>query len=320
MYELEYPAPDVHDGPGDPTLIVALHGYADAGNAIYASSTHLLDALEHTKLATFHNDELIDYRSRRPTAFIDANQVVDIDPMDIGVDLLRDINNRPFLLLSGPEPDMRWEAFSDSVLKLVKDFDIKQTICLYSAPMAVPHTRPLVITAHGNEPALLKDYYTLDAKISLPGAAQLHIEHTLSTNNHTVTGLTAHVPHYVANADYPQATLSLLQALERSAQLTLPLGTIEQDVEKASIQLAEHTDTTPEVQHVVAALEQQYDEEMSRYNERKQAAQIEGGLPANSEDLPSGDDIAAAFENYLEDYLPEDSTDLPPQEDTEPDD
>lgn len=69
MYELEYPAPVVKDDStpdNGPTMIVAMNGYADAGQAVEASADHLKAALENRQLASFNNDELIDYRSRRP--------------------------------------------------------------------------------------------------------------------------------------------------------------------------------------------------------------------------------------------------------------
>ena len=67
MYELEYPSPaGLGESSEGPTLIVALQGYADAGHAIEGVSNHLNAALETRTLATFNNDELIDYRSRRP--------------------------------------------------------------------------------------------------------------------------------------------------------------------------------------------------------------------------------------------------------------
>ena len=76
MYELEYPAPVIRDDSGDgqgPTMIVAMHGYADAGQAIEASADHLKAALEGRQLASFNSDELIDYRSRRPAITIDKD-------------------------------------------------------------------------------------------------------------------------------------------------------------------------------------------------------------------------------------------------------
>jgi len=145
MYELEYPAPVIRDDSGDgqgPTMIVAMHGYADAGQAIEASADHLKAALEGRQLASFNSDELIDYRSRRPAVTIDKDRALEIESMDLGIKVLRDNSGKTFLLLSGPEPDMRWEAFTTAVVKLVEKFNINDTIMLYAAPMPVPHTRP----------------------------------------------------------------------------------------------------------------------------------------------------------------------------------
>ena len=73
MYDLEYPSPEVAVTPEHgPTLIVALQGYADAGHAVESSANHLLHALEHRPVASFHSDELIDYRSRRPLWLFEA--------------------------------------------------------------------------------------------------------------------------------------------------------------------------------------------------------------------------------------------------------
>ena len=153
MYELEYPSPDMSASDTEgPTLIVALQGYADAGQAIDASAQHILAALEHGLVASFNNDELVDYRSRRPTVVLDHNRIADVDPLEIGLHVVRDNAGKPFLLLTGPEPDMRWSAFTKAVADLAERFGVSQTLCLYSAPMAVPHTRPLVVTAHGNIP------------------------------------------------------------------------------------------------------------------------------------------------------------------------
>ena len=105
MYELEYPAPVVKDDStpdSGPTMIVAMNGYADAGQAVEASADHLKAALGNRQLASFNNDELIDYRSRRPAVTIDHDRTVEIENTDLGIKVLRDNSGTPFLLLSGP--------------------------------------------------------------------------------------------------------------------------------------------------------------------------------------------------------------------------
>ena len=94
MYELEYPAPSVDEGP---TLVVAMHGYADAGLSVESSADHLKAALESRPLATFNSDELIDYRSRRPAVTIDIDQPVEIESLDLDIRVLKDTEGKPFL-------------------------------------------------------------------------------------------------------------------------------------------------------------------------------------------------------------------------------
>mgnify|MGYP002713881592 CR=1 FL=1 len=314
MYELEYPAPVVKDdstqGSG-PTMIVAMNGYADAGQAVEASADHLKAALENRQLASFNNDELVDYRSRRPAVTIDHDRTVEIENVDLGIKVLRDNSGKPFLLLSGPEPDLRWEAFTDAVVNLVEKFDIQNTIMLYAAPMPVPHTRPTVVTAHGNSPELLNSMVRIESTMMVPGAAALYLERALDKKGRQVAGYTAHVPHYVASSPYPQAMYQLLQSVQDTSQLKFPLRVLERDMDKVSAQLAEQTAASEEIAQVVRALEEHYDAEMEEYRERNPQAMMPGEAQ-----MPSGEEISEAFENFLAAIEDRDrSQELPPESD-----
>src|SRR5699024_2060131 len=102
MYELEYPAPSVDEWP---TLVEAMHGYAEAGISVKSSDDQLKAALESRPLATFNSDELVDYRSRLPAVTIDIDQPVEIESLHLDIRVLKDTEGKPFLLPSGPEPD-----------------------------------------------------------------------------------------------------------------------------------------------------------------------------------------------------------------------
>ena len=297
MYELEYPSPEVSgNSQSGPTLIVALQGYADAGHAVEASASHLLDALDHRLIASFNNDELIDYRSRRPVVVIENNEVISMDDLSLGLHVVRDNENKPFLVLAGPEPDLRWGDFSHAVADLADKFGVENTICLYAAPMMVPHTRPTVVTAHGNSADRLKGKVALDARLTVPGSAALKLEMLLKEQGKNVSGYTVHVPNYVAASSYPAATLKLLESIADSADLALPLLALERDAEKVHRQLMEQTSDSSEIQAVVTSLEQRYDEELERYYSQK----AQTALPSDSE-VPSGDELGAEFEKFLAD-------------------
>ena len=295
MYELEYPAPAVEDGASSgPTLIVAMQGYADAGHAVEGAAGHLKDALDSRTLATFNNDELIDYRSRRPMVTLNEHEISDIDEIDLDIRVLRDSKGESFLLLSGPEPDLRWEAFSKSVADLADRFNVGKTICLYSAPMGAPHTRPLVVSAHGNDRELVGKMFTFDGMVSVPGAAAVMIERELHSRGRRVAGYTAHVPHYVASSPYPHAVYQLLQSVSDTSDLQFPLRAIERDMERVAQQLAEQTGSSEEIAQVVEQLEQHYDSEMASYREKNPQKMMPGEAQ-----VPSGEEIGEAFENFL---------------------
>lgn len=323
MYELEYPAPVVKDNSGEgkgPTMIVAMHGYADAGQAVESSADHLKAALENRQLASFNSDDLIDYRSRRPAVTIDNDRALEVEPMDLGLKVLRDNSGKSFLLLSGPEPDMRWEAFTTAVVKLVEKFDIEDTIMLYAAPMPVPHTRPTVVTAHGTASRLTEGMVSMDSTMMVPGAAALYIEKALADKGRTVAGYTVHVPHYLAASPYPQATLELLASVAQTAQLNIPLGSIEADISRVEGQLEEQVSGSEEIEGVVQQLEQQYDAFMERYRQEHPQAIMPG-----EESVPSAEEISEEFEAFLASLDEEDSeeiiqTDIDDREDSADDD
>lgn len=300
IYEMEYPAPKV-DAAGDsgkgPTLIVALNGYADAGQAVEASADHLKAALDNRLVATFNTDELIDYRSRRPATTIeagDSTNPVEIESMDLDIRLMKDTADKPFLLLSGPEPDLRWQGFTKAVTELVNKYQVDSTIVLYGAPAPAPHTRPLVVSAHGNDNGLVDRMFRFDSTVIVPGSAPLYIERALAERGHKVAGYTAHVPHYLAASSYPEATLSLLQAVSRAADLDLPLRSLEHDMERFQTQLSEQIGNADEIAGVVSQLEDQYDDYLKRYrNDHPQAI-----LPGE-ESVPSAEEISAEFEKFL---------------------
>ncbi|MGP9623904.1 MULTISPECIES: PAC2 family protein [unclassified Corynebacterium] len=312
MYELEYPGPSAHsvDGEDGLSMVVALQGYADAGRGVQQASQHLLQALDHATVATFNVDELIDYRSRRPGVTLDNGRVVGRESLALTLHRMEDSDGRPFMLLSGPEPDLRWEAFSRAVAELAARSGVDRVVSMYAAPMTVPHTRPLIVSAHSSDPSLTEGLHTWDSRMMVPGAAMLDVELLLSRKGLTTVGLTAHVPHYIAASDYPEAAYGLLHALESVSDLNLPLRALEADMDKVRQQLADQVDDSTEIASVVGALERQYDEEQSRLRQRDDRRRGldnagddgdagQNALLAPGQEVPSGEEISAEVERFL---------------------
>ncbi|MFM9376225.1 PAC2 family protein [Gordonia sp. VNK21] len=293
LYELEFPGPAVSGPRGDgPVLVHALEGYADAGHAVSLAAGHLRDALDSELVATFNADELIDYRSRRPTIGFSGDRFHDVQMPTLTMHALRDNNGVPFLLLDGSEPDLRWEQFTSAISTLAERFGVSQVVGLNSIPMGVPHTRPSTVTAHGTDDESIGDLNRWGGEMRLPASASMLLELRLGEAGYRTVGLSSHVPHYLAQANYPAAAATLVSTLEQVTGLELPVTALENAAAKVREQVDSEVATNEEVATVVRALENQYDTYM-----RAQTEQV--SLLAAEEDLPTGDELGAEFEKFL---------------------
>ena len=308
------------DGTVEPlTMVVALDGFLDAGNAGAHAAAHLEQVGEGRVIATFDVDALHDYRARRPAVSFVRDHYEDYDAPRLVVRLLRDAGGTPFLLLRGPEPDNRWEAFARAVRAVVERFGVDLVVSMGSVPMAVPHTRPLAVTHHANDPALLTDENPWRGELRVPSSAQALLEIRLGEWGHPAQGFVAHVPHYLAQLDYPRAALELLEAVERAARLTVDLTALRTAAEEREVEITRYLASHAEVDEVVVALEQQYD--------AFQRAEDSGGsLLAREQPLPTGEEIGQQFERFLAGLDPDEPVaeqpgpDGPDPDDPHPDD
>lgn len=292
MYELELPAPQLStsDGRG-PVLVHALEGFSDAGHAIRLASSHLKAALDAELVASFAIDELLDYRSRRPLMTFKTDHFTNYDDPELSLYALRDTIGTPFLLLAGMEPDLKWERFITAVRLLAERLNVRQTIGLGTVPMAVPHTRPITMTAHSNNPELIAEFTPWISEIQVPGSASNLLEYRMAQHGHEVVGYTVHVPHYLTQTDYPAAAEALLAQVAKIASLELPLTALTEAAAVIRTKIDEQVEASAEVAQVVTALERQYDAFID--------AQENRSLLTRDEDLPSGDELGAEFERFL---------------------
>ncbi|BBZ04942.1 hypothetical protein MCHIJ_43790 [Mycolicibacterium chitae] len=292
MYELEFPAPQLSNADGrGPVLLHALEGFSDAGHAVKLAAAHLKEALDTELVASFAIDELLDYRSRRPLMTFKTDRFTDYEDPELSLFALRDSVGTPFLLLAGLEPDLKWERFISAVRLLAERLDVRRTIGLGAIPMAVPHTRPISLTAHANDRELITEHTPWVGEVQVPSSVSSLLEYRMAQHGHEVVGFTVHVPHYLAQTEYPAAAQALLDEVARSAALELPTQALTQAAAEVRAKIDEQVEASAEVAQVVSALEQQYDAFM--------AAQENRSLLARDEDLPSGDELGAEFERFL---------------------
>jgi predicted ATP-grasp superfamily ATP-dependent carboligase len=167
-----YALADDQPGPGQlerPVLLIALHGFIDAGFAGRLAADHLLGSLEHSALARFDVDQVYDYRARRPPMTFVEDHWEDYQAPELVLRLVRDQAGTGFLMLTGPEPDVAWERFVAAVIQLVERYQVRLSVGMNGIPMAVPHTRPAGMTAHATRPELVAGYTPWIGRVQVPG-------------------------------------------------------------------------------------------------------------------------------------------------------
>ncbi|MBP2367108.1 putative ATP-grasp superfamily ATP-dependent carboligase [Pseudonocardia parietis] len=289
LYQVDPAAPKLDE----PVLIVVLDGFVDAGNAAALAVGALSDGREAKRVAGFDVDQLIDYRSRRPPLRYETDRWSEYDPPTLDVVAFTDTGETGYLLLSGPEPDTQWERFVAAVGLLVEQLGVRLVITLQGIPMAVPHTRPIGVTAHATRPELVEGHTPWFATADVPGSAAALLEFRLGQAGQDAMGFAVHVPHYLARSAYPQAARVLLDHAGLAAGLYLPTETLTRAAEQADTEIAEQMADSDEVGQVVKALEEQYDQVAAARESGNLTDGLEGG------ELPSGDELAAEFERFL---------------------
>ena len=285
----------IEQEPGEltgPVLVHALTGFIDAGHAGRLAVEHLLEHLESRVVARFDVDQLLDYRSRRPVMTFESDHWAGYSPVELTLRVVRDEQGVAFLLLSGAEPDLQWERFTAAVIELVERFAVRLTVGLTAVPVAVPHTRPVTVTAHATRPELVADYERWFGTLQAPGSASALLELRLGEAGHDAAGFAVHVPHYLARAEYPDSARGLLEHAARTTGLALPLDALRATAQQALAQVDEQVGRSEEVAAVVRALEEQFDATVGAAGRRS--------LPAlQADELPSAEEIGAELEQFL---------------------
>jgi hypothetical protein len=281
-------------------FLVHLEGFMDAGSAGRLVTEHLLDELSDTVIARFDTDRLLDYRSRRPLMTFDKTRWESYDDPRLEVHLLRTADGKPVTLLTGPEPDHEWDLFVSAARSLADRLSLGTMITYFGVPMGIPHTRPLGVMTHATRPGLVTSRVPSPGRLQVPASAAALMEFRFGEADRDAVGLVVQVPHYLSQAAYPTAALTLLDPIREITGLELSGEALKEAAERTNALIDRQVAESAEVADLVHGLEIQWDAATSE----------EGNLLAEGEEMPTADEHAAQFEQFLADQQRGDTPDL----------
>jgi proteasome assembly chaperone (PAC2) family protein len=262
----------------DPVLVVALSGWVDAGLAGAGAAAVLGEQL--VSAASFGRvdlTDLVDLQQTRPSVHLVDGTTREITwPV---VDLIAGRAGRDVVLCRGPEPSLRWRAFSDEVVQMSQRLGVSMMIGLGGMPTLVSHRRPVSVLTTATSRSLAQEVSAWRADYTGPTGAQTALQVALGHAGIPGLGLWAQVPHYVAATPSPPAISALLSRVRE-------LAAVESDL---------------------TALDGQVDEYLRRVeeglSERPDVAEMVRNIEANegSSEIPTGDELATEIERFLRD-------------------
>jgi hypothetical protein len=273
-----------------PVLLIALQGWVDAGMAMDQAINAITSQSPPEVLVDFNADHYIDYRARRPILEMSDGVLANLRWPKIELCHLQDLDGHDILLLRGYEPDNNWRDFTSAVVELAHQFGVTRGVTLGAYPSTVPHTRPTKLTSTATTSMLIDPTAVVPGRIELQGGAVTALEFGLADAGIPAMGIWAQVPHYAASLEYPDAAVTLLRAFHTRVNYRFDTKKLEADALTTRTQIDELIGRNTERRNLVVQLEKMHDE---------------FGLAG---DLPTGDELAADFQDFLRETNPDEPT------------
>jgi hypothetical protein len=124
----------------------------------------------------------------------------------------------------------------------------------------------------------------------VPASASQLLEFRFGQGGRDAIGFAVQVPHYLSQAAYPTASLTLLESISEITGLTLPAEALKEAAERTNTLIDRQVAESSEVAELVHGLETQYDAAIGH---------DEDNLLAEGEEMPTADELAAQFEQFL---------------------
>lgn len=264
----------------DPVLVAAFEGWNDAGDSATDAIDHLREVWAAQPLAEMDSEDYYDYQVNRPTIAFDDEGVRRLTWPTTRLYVARvPLAARDIVLVHGVEPNMRWRQFTDEVLHLGSELGVTLTVTLGALLSDRPHTRPAPVTGTATDPGTARALGVEPSHYEGPTGIVGVLQEACSRRGIPSVSLWAAVPHYVAQAPSPKATLALVRRVEDLLDIPVPLGDLAEDAKAWELGVDE-----------LAA----DDEEIADYVRQLEEARDTADLPE-----ASGEAIAREFERYL---------------------
>src|ERR687895_1597647 len=271
-----------------PVLIAGFTGWNDAAEAASLAVSTVGEQWGAKRFGGFDGEEFYDYQTTRPQIKLveGVTRTVEWPENELSATEARvgALGGRGAILLSGPEPNFRWRAFSQAVVGLARELDVRLVITLGALLADVPHSRPVSVAANAQDPSLVENLGLSPSHYEGPTGITGVLHRYCAEKGLPSVSFWASVPHYLPSVPSAPATLALLESLSKLLGASFDATHLERTSEDYQRQVSAAVAQDSDLTSYVRMLEERYD---------TQAAQ---GI----RNLPSGDELAKELERFLQ--------------------
>ena len=265
-----------------PVMLVALTGLFDISGAATTALDQFAPADSAITIGGIDSDPFYDFTQERPQVEFDEREVRVIRWPENEFDIVRGRGDRDLVVLVGVEPHLLWRTYSGCIVEVAKQLGCEAVVTVGSAAEGVPHTRTPQVAGSTTDPDLARRLgIGLPTYQGVTGVVGV-IQTDLAAAGIPSVSLRVGIPHYLMNAEHPQAVGALQTHLAHVLSVDAPEQgeSYADDVRKWRILHDEVAEGDIQLQMYVKMLEHEFDR-------RAEAA------------IPSAEDLGAQFEEFL---------------------
>ncbi len=268
-----------------PVMLVGLEGWFDAGGAATQAVNAFVNADHAVTVGAIDPDPFYDFTQQRPHVSIDDDIREVVWPSNDFV-LQRNPGHRDVVALIGVEPHLYWRTYIRAIMTVAEALGCEAVVTVGSGAEAIPHTRtPPVTGSTASEDLARRLGLVAPSYQGITGVVGV-LQAELESSAIPSISLRVGIPHYLMNAEHPQATAALVRHV--SHVLDVPNTT----------DFSEQIDGWRDVHDEIVS----NDEQLKMY-----VTMLEAEFDRRAEaQIPTADDLGAEFEAFLRDQRDDD--------------
>ncbi|HET9928609.1 MAG TPA: PAC2 family protein [Rubrobacter sp.] len=273
-----------------PVLIAGFTGWNDAADAASVAVGALASSWEAQRFGGFDGEEFFDFQATRPQVKLVDGVTREIqwpeNMLSATEPRLQAAGDRGAVLLTGPEPNFRWRAFSTAVVELAKALNVELVVTMGALLADVPHSRPVSVSANSQDATLVESLGLSASRYEGPTGITGVLHRACADGGLPSVSFWASVPHYLPAVPSAPAALALLDKLSGLLGMEVDTADLESTAETYQEQVSVAVSQDSDLSSYVRMLEERFD------------SQVDQG-PRN---LPSGDELAQELEGFLREH------------------